>query len=143
MNRRDALLGILGAADGRSFSPVQIQKAAFLVDRNLPEIFDANSRFDFEPYDYGPFDRDVYIEINALEMQGLASLSKAIGRFTEYSATDQGVERANEILDALPDHQSDYIRRVVDWVRSLSFARLVKSIYEEYPDMRANSIFQG
>lgn len=143
MNRRDALLGILGAAEGRAFSPVQIQKAAFLVDRNLPGLFDAHSRFAFEPYDYGPFDRDVYVEIGALELQGLANLARTQGRFTEYSATDQGLVRANEILASMDVHQSDYVRRVVEWVRSLSFARLVKSIYEEYPEMRANSVFQG
>lgn len=28
------------------------------------------------------------------------------------------------------------------WVRSLDFASLVKSIYDAYPDMRVNSIFQ-
>jgi hypothetical protein len=36
-----------------------------------------------------------------------------------------------------------YIQRISDWVRVLSFNRLVKSVYEAYPHMRAHSIFKG
>lgn len=141
MQRRDALLAIMGAADGRPFSPVQLQKAVFLIDRNMPNVFDANSRFAFAPYDYGPFDREVYVEAGVLEQGDLASAVKGAGGYTEYSVTDIGLNRAREILQALDDKQREYIVSVVEWVRSLSFAKLVKSIYEAYPDTRANSVF--
>ena len=88
MQRRDALLAIMGAADGRPFSPVQLQKAVFLIDRNMPNVFDANSRFAFAPYDYGPFDREVYVEAGVLEQGDLASAVKGAGGYTEYSVTD-------------------------------------------------------
>ena len=35
-----------------------------------------------------------------------------------------------------------YIQVVVEWAQSLSFSRLVKSIYGEYPQYRKNSVFQ-
>jgi uncharacterized protein len=143
MKRHDALLAILGAAEGRPFSPVQLQKAVFLIDRNLPHVFDADSRFGFTPYDYGPFDREVYVEASALELSGLASTAKGASGYTEYSVTDNGLVRAKEILQGLDEDQRVYFASVVEWVRSLSFAKLVKSIYEAYPDMRANSIFVG
>lgn len=143
MHRRDALLSILGTAEGRPFSPVQLQKAVFLIDRNLPQIFDATSRFAFAPYDYGPFDREVYVEAGALEMTGLASTGRGANGYNEYCATDQGVETARQIIANLDAPQREYLALVVDWVRSLPFAKLVKSIYEAYPDMKANSIFTG
>ena len=143
MQRRDALLAILGAADGRTFSPVQLQKAVFLIDRNLPHVFDVNSRFAFAPYDYGPFDREVYVETSALELADFANVVKGASGYTEYSVTDRGLRRARELLASLDEHQQRYIVSVVEWVRSLSFAKLVKSIYEAYPDMRANSVFVG
>ena len=51
MNRGDIVLAMLASADGRTFSPVQIQKAIFLVSRNLPSIFDEGE--EFSP-DYSP-----------------------------------------------------------------------------------------
>jgi hypothetical protein len=143
MQRRDVLLAVIGAADGRSFSPVQLQKAVFLIDRNLPAVFEANSRYVFAPYDYGPFDREVYVEASALELDELATITKGASGYSEYSATDKGLMRANELLETLEENQRAYVVSVVEWVRSLGFARLVKSIYEAYPDMRANSVFVG
>lgn len=143
MQRRDVLLAIMGAAEGRTFSPVQLQKAVFLIDRNLPQVFDAESRFSFAPYDYGPFDREVYSEAGILELCQFATISKGAGGYKEYGLTDQGLVRSREILQALHRDQSAYILAVVKWVRSLGFAKLVKSIYEAYPEMRANSVFEG
>jgi hypothetical protein len=143
MQRGDVLLAIMGAADGRSFSPVQLQKAVFLIDRNLPDVFDENSRFAFAPYDYGPFDREVYVEAGALELNELASTAKGASGYSEYSVTDKGLGRARELLANLDEKQRAYVVSVVEWVRSLSFAKLVKSIYEAYPETRANSVFVG
>jgi hypothetical protein len=143
MHRRDALLAIIGSANGLPFSPVQLQKAVFLIDRNLPQLFDEGSRFNFSPYDYGPFDRDVYAESGALEMAALVSSGRGSNGYKEYSVTDAGLVRADQLKAAMDDASRDYIERVVAWVRSLSFARLVKSIYEAYPEMRANSVFVG
>ena len=143
MQRRDVLLAIMGAADGLPFSPVQLQKAVFLIDRNLQEVFDDDSRFKFVPYDYGPFDREVYVEAVTLEMAQLASTAKGSSGYSEYRVTDKGLARAKELFHTFDDNQQTYINSVVTWVRQLGFAKLVKSIYEAYPDMRANSVFVG
>lgn len=143
MHRRDVLLATMGSAEGRSFSPVQLQKAVFLIDRNVPQVFDANSRFQFAPYDYGPFDREVYSEATALELAGFVATGRGVNGYKEYAVTDNGLARAQELQAMLDDTSRDYIERVVGWVRSLSFAKLVKSIYEAYPEMRANSVFDG
>jgi uncharacterized protein len=143
MNRLDLVLAILAAADGRPYTPVQIQKAVFLICDEFPELIDDGPEFHFEPYDYGPFDSDVYDEISRLENAGFADIApSAYGNWNTYAASDEGVKVGRRLLGRLNADAGHYVERVSAWVRSLSFPRLVKSIYEAYPHMRANSIFK-
>jgi len=144
MNRRDLVLATLASAEGRPFTPVQIQKAIFLLTRNVPGLIDQGPGFDFVPYDYGPFDQSVYIEADFLRYEGLAVVSPAEnGRWSTYAASDIGTARGKGLLERLPTNISDYIRTIAEWTRARSFRDLVKSIYEAYPEMKANSIFRG
>lgn len=139
MQRSETILAILASADGRPLTPVQLQKAAFLLDRN-----GLAKGFHFTPYDYGPFDRAVYDEATALAARGLATINPAQwGRWNVYAATAEGVDAGQEVLGDLKPAEAAYVRDVVAWVRNQSFASLVKSIYQQYPEMRENSVFQG
>lgn len=144
MNRRDLTLAILAAARGLSYTPVQLQKATFLVTRNVAGIVDDGPTFNFTPYDYGPFDAAVYDE--ALELQRASHAVVApspFGRWNVYSASEAGVQRGGEILLAQSEAVRLYINEVSAWVRSQGFGSLVRSIYNAYPEMRENSIFRG
>ena len=143
MNRTDVLLATLAAAEGRPFTPVQLQKAMFLLSRNAPHLVDEGANFQFVAYDYGPFDSAVYSEAQNLEQHGLASIQQSSSRFRTYAATAHGQELGQQILAAMPEDARRYVTEVANWVRSMSFAALVKSIYEAYPEMRENSIFRG
>ena len=144
MNRQDLLLAVLAAAEGQAYQPVQLQKALFLLSQNIPEVVCDGPGFGFVPYDYGPFDSDVYAEAQRLKAAGLAEIGPSTqGRWSAYSASHDGVTRGREVLGRLTPAQREYIEEVSSWVRRLSFAALVKSIYEAYPEQRANSIFQG
>ena len=63
MERSELVLAAL-AAGGKnaSYSPVQVQKLLFLVDREGEKLV-GGKHFNFVPYDYGPFDREVYDEL--------------------------------------------------------------------------------
>ena len=39
--------------------------------------------------------------------------------------------------------QREYISRVFQWVRALSFEQLVRAIYAQYPEMKENSVFRA
>jgi hypothetical protein len=143
VTRQQLLLAILAAAKGRPYSPVQIQKAVFLITRNLPNLVTEGDRFEFVPYDYGPFDSDVYLEAEELQRTGAATIaSSGSGRWNVYSATDEGAKRGSEVLSRLAPQSRQYVENVSNWIRSQSFGSLVRSIYEAYPEMRQNSIFQ-
>jgi uncharacterized protein len=144
MTRRDATLLMLSLADGAQYSPVQIQKAMFILSRESPEIFDAGSQFDFQPYDYGPFDKDVYAEIDALSRDGLALVGATLDlRRKTYAASDQGRRAAEGLRGRLSQDQLAFAQKVSSFVRRLSFADLVSAIYKAYPEMQENSVFVG
>lgn len=144
MHRRDLLLAVLASAEGRAFTPVQLQKSVFLICRNVPSLINSGPTFNFTPYDYGPFDPSVYTEAESLALSGQAIIApSASGRWSTYAASDIGVARGRALIAELQANIQDYIRRISEWVRSQSFRDLVKSIYDAYPEMKVNSVFRG
>jgi uncharacterized protein len=143
MNKQQLVLALLTCSGGAPFTPVQLQKAAFLVCREAPDALD-EPRFHFEPYDYGPFDSDVYAEAQSLAGTGDATVSPSpFGRWNMYAATEAGLVEGKKILERLSDRNRKYVGEVADWVRRQSFSSLVKAIYKAYPDTKVNSVFRG
>ena len=141
MQRNDYVLAILSAGgEQASFSPVQVQKLFFLLDREVPKLV-GGPYFDFQPYDFGPFDKNVYDCLDHLELRELASKTHS-GPSRRYSLTPEGHQQGNALLDTLPGEAVAFISQIGQWVRSLSFSQLVSAIYRQYPAMKANSIFQ-
>jgi len=136
MTKRDWTLLAIAAADGEALSPVQLQKVLFLLGEF--KLKGRNNFYNFIPYNYGPFDPEIYRDAEALEADRLVTV-QAGGRWKQYAATPRGLalaERLNADADAL-----DYLRRVVKWARSLTFQELVTAIYKRFPEYRVNSVF--
>ena len=71
MDRKELVLAAMAPADGGWFTPVQVQKLFFLIDMNIGANV-GGPHFAFTPYHYGPFDADVYREIEDLASRGMA-----------------------------------------------------------------------
>lgn len=142
--RRDEIaLVVLALAKGKPFTPVQIQKSLFLASDKVKDAFRHDSRYDFQPYDYGPFDWQVYSDVEGLERQGLAEINQQSGtRWRTYAATDRGLTEGRRLAEKLTEEQRKVLGRIVDLVRSLSFNDLVSAIYRAYPKMRERSVFR-
>lgn len=126
-----------GGAEAR-FDPVRLQKLFFLLDRELDGRYGC-PHFDFRPYRYGPFDQAVYLELERLAREGLATIDEK-RRYREYALTARGFERGNRALADLPDGVRSYFVAASEWVLSLHFRDLLASIYEYAPDMAARSV---
>ncbi len=141
MNREEIILAALAPAKGTSHTPVQVQKLLFLIDREISDLIDG-PHFNFQPYDYGPFDKAVYDELRKLKNKGHVYIIPE-ENWQNYMLTKTGESMGEKILNSLPPIAQDYIERVSEFVRKLTFSQLVSAIYKTYPEMRDNSVFQG
>lgn len=142
MDRRDFVLSVLAASDGAEHTPVQVQKLFFLLDKRVAGQI-GGPHFDFKAFDYGPFDPQVYKELEGLQSAGLVEIKRDPNTgWKTYLVTISGLRQGTEHLRKLAPEIIDYIRDLSKWVRSLSFAGLVSAIYRAYPEMKANSVFR-
>ncbi|MFQ5874196.1 MAG: hypothetical protein ACE5JL_10395 [Dehalococcoidia bacterium] len=142
MDARDWVLLVIAAAQGEALSPVQLQKSLFLIGENCREVV-GRKFYKFAPYHYGPFSPTIYEDAEELESEGLITINREPWqRWVGYAATREGIGRAEELEDLLPENVADYVTEVVAWTRRLSFPQLVSTIYKRYPKYRQNSIFR-
>ncbi|MDQ2975898.1 MAG: hypothetical protein M3R69_10880 [Acidobacteriota bacterium] len=141
MQRKDWTLLAINAANGKGLSAVQLQKVLFLLEQGVPtEVGD--SYYNFKPYNYGPFDPLVYEDARRLATKNLVNISSPFGqRYNVYSITPEGVEKAIELEHQVPPRAVRHLNEVVSWVKSVTFGELLRAIYSNYPDMKANSVF--
>jgi hypothetical protein len=142
MDRTEIIVAALAAGGhGAAFPPAQVQKLFFLLDREIASYVDG-PHFEFAPYDYGPFDSNVYSALDMASFAGLVEINR-VNRVRTYSLTPEGFARGSTVLSAIREPARTFITQAAKWVNSLSFAQLVSAIYQRYPDMKANSIFRG
>ncbi len=140
MNRLDLLLKIIVAADGDKMTPAQLQKVAFLVGMEFPQLVPSNY-YEFQKYDYGPMAIEVYWDAEKLERDGKIMISiNPRGGWKEYAATVRG---SRIDLNDIPVEMKTFIEDKVNWARGLSFPQLVREVYIQFPEYRENGAFQG
>jgi hypothetical protein len=142
-DRKDVLLTALALSDNRSLTPVQVQKAMFLI---AAEAMDAapGPFYKFEKYNYGPFCSDIYSDLTEFERCDLLAVDQPLNsRVRAYRLTDQGVKAAALSKSHLNPGLTEYLKSVIEWVTSLSFPDLVRAIYKKYPEYKENSVFSG
>jgi hypothetical protein len=96
----------------------------------------------FQPYDYGPFSSDIYSDARMLESDGFISIENPLSRgWRRYSITNEGISRAKEISEKIPNEVLIGIRELSVSISSMGFAELIRHIYKEYPEYKRNSVF--
>jgi len=140
MNRKDWLLLIVSLAKDNVLSPAQLQKTLFLFKENKPSSVGADF-YEFVPYNYGPFCKDIYSDAQDLINEGLIKHFRPLNETWEgYTITDAGKKQIN--LLKIPKDDRQYLQNIVDWIKSLSFRELLSVIYKKYPQYKINSVFQ-
>lgn len=141
MNRRNVVLAALAAGGTYRYTPVQVQKLMFLIDRQISKRI-GGPFFDFRPYHYGPFDSAVYSVIDGLVEEGLAVIDGS-GKFRTFSLTAEGLKAGAEQLAKLDPKVRAFFEETSAFVRAQSFSSLVSAIYKAFPEMKQNSVFQN
>lgn len=135
------MLASFAAVEGSTFEPVQVQKFLFLIDENLANEL-GGKKFQFRPYDYGPFDHMVYRILENLASRGLAIIEFGHHGRRTFRLSAAGQHEGAALLRRMPQEIQIKISHASNWVRALSFSDLVAAIYRMYPEMRANSVFR-
>lgn len=142
-SRQEWLLMALAHRKGQPMTPAQIQKAMFLMAAEAPHLV-GQGFYNFVPYNYGPFDANVYHDLDVLAERGLVTGDSFPGRsWRMYAVTPAGLVEAARAEQAANHQGVGYLEKVVDWVSSMSFPQLVRAIYAKYPKYKANSVFTG
>jgi uncharacterized protein len=145
VNRSDWLLLLLAfkaESDSPALDPIRVQKGMFLLaeEGGLP----AEERYDFTPYNWGPYCRDVRTDLDRLVGEGYVQARDVPGySWKRYGLTAAGIDYARHVLreEVEPQHA----RRVADIkqrVSSPSFNELLDDVYTAYPRMAVNSLFR-
>ena len=142
MKRSDIVLAALAAAEqDRTYTPVQVQKLFFLIDEEYSRSL-GGRQFRFRPYSYGPFDPEVYRELECLQDSGKVVIRTDSNGQKLYGLTVTGSEEGTLLLDELAETVTTFFRSASDFVYELGFSELVSSIYHAYPHMKKNSVFR-
>ncbi len=143
-DRQKIVIAAMAAVPAASFESVHVQKLFFLIDERLADKI-GGRQFNFQPYHFGPFDKSVYEELAVLDKKGLVEIGHIMIRgrpHRSYSLSVDGQREGRENLENFNENVRDYLTKLSTWVRDLSFAQLVGSIYRAFPEMRKNSIFR-
>jgi hypothetical protein len=143
MTRKEMVLASMATCGGHTYTPVQLQKLLFLLDMRAANEL-SGPHFNFRPYHYGPFDKAVYDELDALEQEGLVEVIREPHlKLRKYRLRPEGQRVGSESLARLEGKTKDFVQKLSDFVRAASFPQLVSAVYQAYPDMRINSVFVG
>jgi hypothetical protein len=130
----------IALAGEQGLSPVQIQKAMFLLRMEASGYVGVNF-YEFQPYNYGPFSTSIYNDVDVLVFGGLLR-TEARYNYSQYVATDIGRARANEFSQTIDKHVFDFLTQIIQWIKSVDFSQLLRSIYAKYPAFAVNSVFR-
>lgn len=141
--RRDWLLIALDGAGDNGLSPVQVQKTMFVFWKGAERRLGADEFYNFEAYNFGPFDASIYQDLERMEMEGLCRILNPRSTAARlYLITDTGRDNARRLRSGKRS-TCEYVDSVVQWVRRKSFPELLRAIYRKWPEYRRNSIFAG
>ncbi|MDS0297537.1 hypothetical protein NDI76_02120 [Halogeometricum sp. S1BR25-6] len=150
MHRKLLPMVLLDACGGDEIEGrTRLQKLVFLMEQELGEQLDVlldGSDYNFIAYDYGPFSKQLYDDLEYLDDAGLIEMEEedmANGKikFT-YRPTDKGQkwvqhqlsdQNAQEAQSLAEDLKSEY--------NGMLLSDLIDEVYAEYPKFAENSVW--
>ena len=116
---------------------VRIMKGLFLLSRPNHVL---DGEYKFVPYSYGPFDPQVYRDINSLWLSGLIEVRANSGSTRIHTLTPEGSKLTHSLRAEFSKQQLSDIRAAKERVSQKPFRRMLEDIYQEYPEFSENSV---
>jgi len=142
MMKNEWTLLALQLAGDKGLTPAQLQKVLFLIKQNYSSKL--GNFYEFKPYNYGPFDKQIYVDAEALAEQGLVVLKKQPGHsWSTYQISPEFDSEEHDFDGDIDANIVNYLKSVIEWAQKLTFQQLIASIYNKYPEYKVNSVFRG
>jgi len=143
LDKKEWALLAIAAGKGKPLTPIQLQKVLFLFSKEMPGAVGQHF-YRFKPYNYGPFDAQIYVDVETLADEGFVTLLRSSGQtLTKSLITPLGLERSASLKAAAPPDAIGYLNSLVAWATSISFEDLLNAVYDRFPDYATNSVFRG
>ena len=134
MDRKEFVLNVFSLLpDNHPYlSPIKVQKLFFLIEKRLGKD---GAYFNFQPYLYGPYDSNLKSVINELVSEEKVEIERrnnlSIYKIVKPVDTD----------NFLTKQEREYIKcTLIPFVLKKSFRELCFAIYDEFPEMKVNSV---
>jgi len=149
MNRKTLTLALMDAGDEPVSGRTRLQKMVFMTQQefggDVSDLLGSNS-YDFIPYDYGPFSKGLYADLDDLVDAGLIEeIEKQYdkGVLYKYQLTKAGREHLEEQVN-----QQTSVRELIQVARtykqrynSMSLDDVIDEVYSEYPEYASESVY--
>lgn len=142
-NRQKILLLVFqNLKNNKKLDPIQIQKAIFLIEKECIENKNFAKTFNFVPYNYGPFDKDIYNDLQTLIQKNFVA-SEWNGNIKQYKTTEDTAlfDYSNELVTHYGETFIDNVKNITDFVSNLSFDELLNWLYNKYPEMAEKTVY--
>jgi uncharacterized protein len=127
---------VLGVEGPDYLDPVRIQKGMFLLSERGP----APGAYSFRPYNWGPFSPAIYADVDSLVQDGLVRAEPVPGQsWHRYYTTAQGEARARHMAERIGESNVEWLAQTRRFLTTRGFARLLKDLYDQYPDYATRS----
>lgn len=150
MHRKLLPLALMYAEEGETVEGrTRLQKMVFLLEKALEQHHRSpidGPQYNFIPYDYGPFSKTLYDDLDYLCDEGLVEDSEEKldnGQVKyEYEITDEGRDFVkSQLLSA----DGEVIVELADDIRQefnhVLLSNLIDYVYSEYPEYAENSVW--
>lgn len=144
-HRQRILLAWMSSSPSPYIDPIRVMKGMFLITMETPDDWlSVADKYEFEPYNWGPFSKDVYSDLEVLRGFGYVSVQAHSGRsWNTYALTKAGQQAAAEVSDSLDPRLMKYIDSVSQFVINRGFSDLLNAVYKRYPQYATRSLFGG
>lgn len=123
----------------------RMQKLVFLIqeefedaERKLPDTYT------YVPYDYGPFARELYDDLDRLREQDVIKEVREEMTDGTYKYNYALTDEADDYLSQLPEKELERTRRLAKQIKSefnhTRLPDLLDYVYSEYPEYAENSV---
>lgn len=114
-----------------------VMKHMFLLQREKR----ASLGYQFAPYKFGPFSKEVYEDVEALEKEMLVIRTKPSKKIEkqETAIDEESTDEVAKILESIPKGKKEAVKEVVDKFGPMGFEELLDYVYSKYPEFAVES----